>query len=290
MVIPAYAKLNLLLNVQSKYINGYHALESIIVPLELCDYLHIELIDNSDEIILKTNVDNVPTDEHNILHKCIQLFKTHYNITSGFNIFLEKNIPIRSGLGGESTDAACMMNFLNQAFNLNMFYSDIFYYGRLLSWDVPICYFQKYIYINDKKSVCEEIDCSQEYYILLIMPNYGISTSEAFDILDTSPYKTVDGSILLESLLQNCEDIGNFVHNSFIKSNPALKSDFYKLQRYCNSLGFDGISMTGTGSCFFMVTHNAEILRSGFTALSTCYPYVYMTKTLANLNVNKSLL
>jgi|GEM_PF-4604702 len=290
MIIPAYAKLNLLLNVQSKYLNGYHSLETIMAPLELCDYLHIDLIDNSNEIIIETNVNNIPTDEQNILHKCICLFKLHYNISSGFNIYLEKNIPVRSGLGGESTDAASMMNFLNQTFKLNMLYSEIFYYGRLLSWDVPICYFQKYMYINDKKSICEEIDCGQEYYILLIMPDYGISTSKAFDMLDINPYKNVEGNILLESLLQNRKDIGSFIHNSFIETNHVLKSDFYRLQSYCKSLRFDGISMTGTGSCFFMITHNYEILKNGYEVLYHQYPYVFSTKTLSNLNINKSLL
>jgi len=290
MIIPAYAKLNLLLNVQSKSMNGYHALESIIVPLELCDYLHIDLISNSNEIIIKTNVDNIPTDEQNILYKCITLFKTHHKISSGFNIYIEKNIPIRSGLGGESTDAAAMMNFLNQTFNLNMLYSDIFYYGRLLSWDVPICYFQKYMYINDKKSVCEEIDCSHEYFILLIMPDYSISTSDAFNMLDNTSYKIVDSTVLFESLLENKNNIGRFVYNSFIESNPALKLDFLKLQNYCKVLSFDGISMTGTGSCFFMVTPNYEILKNGYNVLYPQYPYVYATKTLANLNVNTPLL
>jgi 4-diphosphocytidyl-2-C-methyl-D-erythritol kinase len=287
-IVASYAKLNLLLNVQSKSFNGYHSLESIIVPLELCDYLHIEMIDKDRNPVITTNDKSVPSDEKNILYKCISLFKEHFDIPYNFKIDLLKNIPTRSGLGGESANAASMIYFLNKEFELNLSYSDIFYYGRLLSWDVPICYFQKYMYINDKKSVCEEIICTKEYYILLVMPEYGISTSEAFKLYDSQDYCiNKDGSILLEALLQNQNNIGNHIHNCFICTNKKLQKDYDSLLQYCHTLGFDGISMTGTGSCFYLVTSDDEILRKGFNKLKNKYPFVYATKTKLFLQETK---
>ena len=139
MKFNAYAKLNILLNIHGKYFNGYHSVESVMIPISLCDVLDIEIIPNSDDIIIQSSDFSIPTDERNILYKCGKLFQKHFNISDGFKIVLYKNIPVQSGLGGESTDAACFMHFLNDNYNLTLSYESMFYLGRLLSWDVPIC-------------------------------------------------------------------------------------------------------------------------------------------------------
>ncbi|MCI8577391.1 MAG: hypothetical protein HFG64_07720 [Lachnospiraceae bacterium] len=153
MKFNAYAKLNILLNVHGKYFNGYHSIESIMMPISLCDVLDIEIIPNSKDIIIQSTDPSIPTDERNILYKCGKLFQDHFHILDGFKILLDKYIPVQSGLGGESTDAACFMHFLNNKYNLTLSYESIFYIGRLLSWDVPICYLKKCIYVHDKKEI-----------------------------------------------------------------------------------------------------------------------------------------
>lgn len=180
MDINAYAKLNLILNVCEKEPNGYHKIETVMVPIDLCDVLRIDVLSNSQDIIIKTNSLQIPTDENNILHKCITLFREYYNIPYGFNIHLQKNIPVAAGLGGESADAAAFMRFLNQRFSLKLSFSDVFRFGRLLGWDVPICYFQKTIYINDLSRTYEFINNQSKFYVLLVKPHFGILTKDAF--------------------------------------------------------------------------------------------------------------
>lgn len=281
MKIISNAKINLHLDVQGKTMNGFHSLETIIAPLALCDYLYITRIPDSDLINIETNNTAIPSDEKNIIFKCIQLFKLHFNISCGFNIYLEKYIPTRSGLGGESANAASMMHYFNTEFSLELSYADIFYYGRLLSWDVPICYFNKYIYINDKNSICEIIDCNQDYLVLLVMPNYGISTSDAFAQFDNQTMPTHSGKDLCIALTQNYINIGDYIYNCFIHANPRLLSDYENLKKYCRELGFDGLSLTGTGSCFFLISKEEQIIKKGYDVLSKKYPFVYSTNIIA---------
>lgn len=277
MNLNAYAKLNLLLNVYGKNFNGYHNLETVMMPLELHDSISIEVIDDSDDIIIQTDSFQIPTDDNNILYKCAVLFQKSFNISKGFKIYLEKKIPICSGLGGESTDAAALIRFINNYFSLKLKYSDIFYYGRLLGWDVPICYFQKPIYINDMNSTCEFIDCKTKYYFLLVKPSFGISTTQAFINLDKNNITNKDALPLVEAILQTNSNIGNLFHNVFISCDKRLLMEYNKLLQICTNLGFDGVSMTGTGSCFYLISKNYSIVQNGYNRLKDTYPFVLVT-------------
>lgn len=277
MNLSAYAKLNLLLNVHGKNFNGYHSLETVMMPLELHDSLSIEVINDSQDIIIHTNSSQIPTDNNNILYKCAVLFQKHFGISKGFKIFLEKRIPICSGLGGESADAAALMHFINKYFSLKLKYSDIFYFGRLLGWDVPICYFQKPIYINDLNSTCEFIDCKTQYHFLLIKPIFGISTTHAFVNLDKKNIINKNALPLVEALLQTNSNIGDLLYNVFIYCENRLLKEYNKLLKISVDLGFDGVSMTGTGSCFYLISKDFSIIQNGYNFLKDTYPFVLVT-------------
>ena len=274
MKFNAYAKLNILLNIHGKYFNGYHSIESIMMPISLYDELDIEIIPNSDDIIIQSTDSTIPTDEGNILYKCGKLFQKHFNILDGFKIILYKNIPVQSGLGGESTDAACFMHFLNNNYNLTLSYESIFYFGRLLSWDVPICYLRRCIYVHDKKEMCEILDVKSKLHFLLVMPEYGISTKTAFENLDKINHKNVDAYPLINALLTSPNQAGLYVHNCFIQAEPRLMKEYTNLKKISEQIGFDGVSMTGTGSCFFFITTKKYILTKGYNYFKNLYPFV----------------
>lgn len=277
MLLKAYAKLNILLNVHGKYFNGYHSIESIMLPIDLYDTLEIEIIPNSSDVIIECSDIKVPKNEDNILYKCAQLFQNEFNISDGIKILLQKNIPTQSGLGGESTDAACLMHFFNNTYNLNLPYNSIFYLGRLLSWDVPICYFQKCIYINDKFNTCEEIVPKTALYFLLIKPFFGISTKNAFEKLDHIEHKNANPQPLLDAFQYSPQNIGKHLHNCFIETDYRLINEYNSGLKLAKSLGFDGFSMSGTGSCFFAITTDKTILKNGYNYFHAKYPFVVTT-------------
>ena len=274
MKFNAYAKLNMLLNVHGKYFNGYHSIESVMLPISLCDLLDIEILPNSNDIVIQSTEPSIPTDERNILHKCGKLFQKHFNISDGFKIILYKNIPVQSGLGGESADAACFMHFMNSKYNLSLSYESIFYLGRLLSWDVPICYLQKCIYIHDKKEICEVLNINSKLYFLLVMPEFGISTKKAFENLDKIEYQNVEAYSLINVLLTHPNQAGLHIHNCFIQADPRLMNEYFKFKKLSTQIGFDGVSLTGTGSCFFFMTTKESVLINGYSYFKELYPFV----------------
>ena len=277
MLQNAYAKLNILLNVHGKYFNGYHSIESIMLPIDLYDTLEIEVIPNSSDIVIECSDVDIPQNEDNILYKCAKLFQSEFKISDGIKIFLHKNIPTQSGLGGESTDAACLMHFFNNTYKLNLSYDYIFYLGRLLSWDVPICYFQKCIYINDKSNICEEITPKETLHFLLVKPSFGVNTKNAFEKLDCIDYKNAYPQPLLDAFQYSPQDVGKHLHNCFIETDQRLIHEYNRGTQLAKEFGFDGFSMSGTGSCFFAITTDKTILANGYDYFRDKYSFVAAT-------------
>ena len=91
MRIKAYAKVNISLDIVGKREDGYHLLEMIMQSIDLYDELNIEK--QKKDITIKCNKPYVPTDERNLAYKAAKLFIEKYNIDSGVNISIKKNIP-----------------------------------------------------------------------------------------------------------------------------------------------------------------------------------------------------
>ena len=104
MKIKAYAKINLTLNVLGKFDNGYHNLDMINLPLKLHDQIRIIEKPHFKETIVKTSVKEIK--ENNIVLTAVQTLRSKYHFENHFLIKIKKNIPLLSGLGGGSADAA----------------------------------------------------------------------------------------------------------------------------------------------------------------------------------------
>lgn len=106
------------------------------------------------------------------------------------------------------------------------------------------------------------------------MPEFGISTKKAFENLDKIEYKNVDAYPLINALLTCHNQVGLYVHNCFIQAEPRLMKEYSSLKELSEQIGFDGVSMTGTGSCFFLITTKEDILIKGCNYFKDLYPFV----------------
>ena len=107
MLIKAYAKINLSLDVIGKREDGYHLLKMIMQTIDLYDILNIIPIEKGIEV--RCNKEYIPCDERNLAYKAVKLFVSNYGIKSGVSINITKNIPVAAGLAGGSSDAAAVL-------------------------------------------------------------------------------------------------------------------------------------------------------------------------------------
>ena len=119
----AYAKINLILDVQGKRENGYHGVSMIMQAVELYDkvFLTYEKKDmGTKEINLTNSVPFLPSDERNIAYKAAVLMMDTFRPDEGYaiTIHIEKHIPVAAGLAGGSSNAAAVINGLSQVLGL----------------------------------------------------------------------------------------------------------------------------------------------------------------------------
>lgn len=105
--LRANAKVNLSIDVLGRLENGYHELDMIIQEIDLCDSVSIQKRDD-DQIRIHTNWD-LPCNGDNIAYKAVRYMKELYGIDRGYDIVIDKRIPIESGLAGGSSDGAAVI-------------------------------------------------------------------------------------------------------------------------------------------------------------------------------------
>jgi len=135
MIVKAYAKVNLILNVVGKRDDGYHELETIMqyIP-DLYDVINIEKDDNKGMDDFK----DLPFKEHDLMAKAILLMKKEFNKDDFYKISIEKHIPVAAGLGGGSADGAAVIYALCKMWDIEI-NEDIYLLSSKLGADVPFC-------------------------------------------------------------------------------------------------------------------------------------------------------
>ena len=135
----AYAKLNISLDVAGKREDGYHNMVMVMQSISLCDDIHIEL-NESGRICARSNFRFVPEDERNLAVKAAKtFFAKRADTKSGAVISIKKHIPVGSGMGGGSADAAAVLRALNRAFGFPYSTEELAQIGAEVGSDVPFC-------------------------------------------------------------------------------------------------------------------------------------------------------
>ncbi len=133
LTIPAYAKVNLTLEVIGRRADGYHDIVSIMQSVSLHDTLTLE---PADEITLDADLPGVATAD-NLAYRAALLLAETSGAGQGAKIALQKSIPVAAGLGGGSSDAAAVIVALNRLWGLRMTDEDMIEIAARLGSDAP---------------------------------------------------------------------------------------------------------------------------------------------------------
>lgn len=241
----AYAKINLTLNVLNKREDGYHNLKSVMVAIDLYDEL--EFI-HSDEYIINSDI------EDNIITKVFNIMKSKYNI-GNVKINLTKNIPTQAGLAGGSADATATIRGLNKLFNLNLSIQEQEQIANMVGSDTLFTLHNKPALITSRGDEIEFINPNYKFYILLIKPNFGISTKEAFSNIKSFDIKHND-EIIYET---NTNIINDLCYNSFLDS-ILLNKEFNNLYKEISI--YKKPHLSGSGSTLFLISDDKNELEN----------------------------
>ncbi|CAL4326234.1 4-diphosphocytidyl-2-C-methyl-D-erythritol kinase [Buchnera aphidicola (Brachycaudus tragopogonis)] len=241
---PSPAKINLFLYVTGTRIDGYHYIQTLFQLLNYGDTLkiipnktgNIKLFTHKKSLI---NIQNSIINAAKLLREQGLFYEKINNINIGAKIFLKKRIPIGSGLGGASSNAATTLIVLNKLWNIKFTLEELSILGLKIGTDVPGFIMGNTAIIEGIGEILYPFKQKEKWY-LIIYPNTQILTKNMFSspfLKKNTPKKSI--KILLKEPFSN--DFQNIVTQKFTHIKKLLSM----LSEHAPS------RMTGTGSCIF---------------------------------------
>ena len=259
VTVKAYAKINLALNVFDRREDGYHDVDMVMLPLELHDIIELDTLPNGYESYITCDDTSLPTDESNLSYRAFLKLREQFNITKNFMIHVYKRIPISAGLGGGSADAAAVFNAILKMSKIKLEYPEMISITKTIGGDVPFCIYNRPARCKGIGEELEFFTLKRRYYVLLIKPQQGVTTAQAysdFDKLEVKPeLSNIDALI---KALENDDDetIAREMKNGLQECAINLVPEIKELISTLKNDGFDMVLMSGSGSTVFAMSKN----------------------------------
>ncbi len=260
--VKSFAKINISLDIVRKREDGYHELDSIMLPIELHDSLIISKLVKSDENFI--TVDNFVSglEHYNLATQAINALADKYKFTNKFRIYIHKVIPMQAGLGGGSSNAAFTMKAINSMLNLGASEEELIELATPLGADIPF-------FIPCRPSRCNgigekltPIEVKNNYYVLLVKPNVGCSTKEVFKICDKKEIKHPDIESVIKALKEGDDDLlAASIGNSLEESAMELVPEIRHIKQTLKDRGFKIVLMSGSGSTVFALSTDLKLMK-----------------------------
>lgn len=237
LILPAPAKLNLMLHILGRRADGYHELQTLFQFLDFGDELGFALRPDG-EIHLHTPIDGVPHDS-NLIVRAARLLQQHANCTLGVDIWLDKRLPMGGGIGGGSSDAATTLLGLNHLWQLNYSEDQLASLGLSLGADVPVFVRGHAAFAEGVGEKLQPVTLSEPWFLVAI-PQVLVSTAEIFSdpelTRDTPPIKV--RSLLEGGGRNDCQPV-------VTKRYSEVRNALILLNKFVPT------RLTGTGACVF---------------------------------------
>jgi len=241
------AKINLGLNIKGKRPDGLHDIETIMMPVPLCDMLEIVPSRSNDLTFRGTGLTVDGNPDENLCVKAYHLLKQTISLPP-VSIHLHKCIPMGAGLGGGSSDAAFALWMLNAMFHAGLTHNQLMPLASELGADCPFFLVNQPCYATATGKILKPLmlDLS-EYHVLIVKPRFSVNTAWAYSkVSDFSSHETPENSVLQPirewrgSLVNDFERI---VFMEFPEMN-IIKDQLY-------ALGAEYAALSGSGSAMY---------------------------------------
>jgi 4-diphosphocytidyl-2-C-methyl-D-erythritol kinase len=244
----APAKINLYLHVVGRRADGFHDLETLMVPISLGDSLEIELI--ASGIAFTCSEPSLSNGEDNLATRAARLFREEFKIKEGVRIHLEKAVPVGAGLGGGSSDAAAVLLALRQLTKTACDNARLTELATRLGSDVPFFIHGKPAICRGRGELIEPVRLAGVYQGLLVHPGFGVSTPWAYKTYAQNPRPGEPGRALDDFTLRNDLEPPAFGKYPWL---PAAKNWFREQPEVLDAL------MSGSGSSVFALTPGGDV-------------------------------
>lgn len=247
----APAKLNLHLRIVGRRPDGYHLLDSAMVPISLYDRVDLAFKPHADIAIrCRALQPGIPEDNENLAAKAAKLFLDRAGFTGKVHITIDKEIPSGAGLGGGSSDAAAILRMLNAALDARIATDVLARWALDLGADVPFFVYGSPARVGGIGERITPQPSSVSAPIVVAFPGTSLSTADVYRTYDASLTTSADlssGSFPASDQSSLNGILINDLEAAAIRIYPRLRL----LKHRMLDLGACGALMTGSGSAVF---------------------------------------
>jgi 4-diphosphocytidyl-2-C-methyl-D-erythritol kinase len=245
MIVFPNAKINLGLFITEKRTDGFHNLESLFLPIPLCDILEVTPATEDTSLVCTGESSDIPT-EKNIVYKAWKLLQEAHGI-GNVHIHLHKIIPSGAGMGGGSSDGSFMLKALNELFNLNLNSIQLEEYAAQLGSDCPFFIKNSAALVTGRGEVVQSIDFSLKgKYVSIVNPGIHIATAQAFQGIQPK-----QSHFNWTEFIQNKNFSEGKLKNDFEQSVFKIYPEIAEIKNRIIEEGAIYSSMSGTGSTVY---------------------------------------
>lgn len=249
MITFPKAKVNIGLRIIRKRSVGFHDIETLFYPVNLCDALEFVICPgkpSADELTV-TGIDIKASPDKNLVIKAVKKLREKYPVPF-LRIHLHKAIPSGAGLGGGSSDAASILRSVNRGFNLSISEEDLRAYALELGSDCPFFIDPLPSVATGRGEVITRVNPILEgYHIVLINPGIHIGTRDAY--LNSNP--SMHDSKLEQLVAKNPVEWKRFIKNDFEDYVFSIYPEIKEIKRSLYRSGAIYASLSGSGSTVY---------------------------------------
>ena len=296
LVLEAQAKLNLSLGILGKRHDGYHDIESVVQSIDVYDGIFIRTGppvpvgsgSRETDIMLTCDDTSIPTGRGNLAFDAALALAEFADLAASVEIRLEKGIPISSGLGGGSADAAAVLLGLNHLWQLGLGQKELMVVGERLGADVPFCIIGGTGVIRGKGERVEPLPTRDDLWFVIVTLHGRISAAQAYAVYDqlagsrVSPHVSPDVSsdvspddmmsapcAALEMIQAikagTVRDVACRLTNDLERAAVSIVPSIVEAKQALLTAGSLGVGMSGSGPTVFGIADSrkrAEQIRS----------------------------
>ena len=277
----APAKLNLTLEVGEKRSDGYHEVQSVMSCAALYDEVTLES-GTSGGISMTCDCPGLPLDDTNLCLRAAKLFFQKTGIAcDGLHIELSKCIPMQSGLGGGSADAAAVLRGLRKLYRPEMMIKDLERMAAELGSDVPFCVRSVTAMARGRGEQLLKLPKLPLCWFVICKPEFSFSTAEMYAKLDEKePVSSIDTLGLIKALeYQDMQEISDRLGNCF-EGVLEESSEIFAIKNRLLALGARNACMSGSGSAVYGLFTQEDEAKAAAAELQKAYPQTWFAESV----------
>ncbi len=277
-VVLAPAKLNLALHVTGRRADGYHLIDSLVAFTRFGDRVTISPSDEDRFEMTGPYAAGLPPDDGNLALRALKAMRAEFARTEPVSIVLEKNLPVASGVGGGSSDAAAVMRGLAAIWHLPIDQQRLARIGIGFGADVPMCLAARPLIARGIGEEISPVEGFPSLGIVMVNPGVGVSTAAVFAALasrDGTPLPPLPSHIDFHTLCNWLETTRNDLEAPARALQPAINGALSALKK----AGAHFVRMSGSGATCFGLFESGNLAKRAASEIRKRKPDWFVAAT-----------